>query len=265
MCPILLCAQTNEPVIAKAYYKLTHQYDTTKSNLINTENFVLHLGKTSSVYKSYDRILQDSAMLENFALTGSFSRNGSKRFSDNELYILSKDKESYLKTTIISKLLGEYLLNFDFPEIKWTILNETKEIGGTSCQKAKGVFGGRNYTVWFAESIPFSSGPWKLIGLPGLILAASDDTNRIKFEFSGLEYPKTNTELISWAKAEKISEEEYQKLTRAYFADPKSFLESKTGAKTFSSGPIIQRKYRNLLAPSPSVNFPLELNDHIYN
>lgn len=265
MCPILLFAQTNEPVLAKVYYKFSHRYDSTNTNLIETENFVLHLGKTSSIYKSYDRILQDSAMLENYSLTGSFSRNGSKRFSDNELHMLFKNKESYLRTSIISKITGDFLLSFDYPEIKWIILNESKEIGGISCQKAKGIFGGRNYTVWFAESIPFSSGPWKLIGLPGLILSASDDTSRIKFEFSGLEYPKTKTELITWAKAQKISELEFQKLTRAYFADPKGFIENQIRGTFTTTSTIPPKKYRNLLAPAPYINFPLELNDHIYN
>ena len=36
-------------------------------------------------------------------------------------------------------------------------------------------FRGRDWKVWFSEEIPLPLGPWKLGGLPGLILAAHCD------------------------------------------------------------------------------------------
>ena len=36
-------------------------------------------------------------------------------------------------------------------------------------------FRGREWKVWFSEEIPLSLGPWKLGGLPGLILAVHCD------------------------------------------------------------------------------------------
>ena len=39
----------------------------------------------------------------------------------------------------------------------------------------------RKYTAYFAEDIPVSYGPWKLQGLPGLILEAYDSEGRIHF------------------------------------------------------------------------------------
>jgi len=54
----------------------------------------------------------------------------------------------------------------------WTIRTETQNIIGYHTQKATARFGGRDWTVWFTPDIPVSEGPWKLRGLPGLILKA---------------------------------------------------------------------------------------------
>ncbi len=65
--------------------------------------------------------------------------------------------------------------------ISWELLNETKKINSFNCQKARGNFRGRTYTVWFTNDIPVSLGPWKLNGLPGLILEATDTLNQFQF------------------------------------------------------------------------------------
>lgn len=61
-----------------------------------------------------------------------------------------------------------------FP-MEWQLLTEQKMIGGISCSKAVGFFKGRRYTAWYAPSVANAEGPWKLGGLPGLILEAYDD------------------------------------------------------------------------------------------
>ena len=65
--------------------------------------------------------------------------------------------------------------------ISWELLNETKKIISFNCQKARGNFRGRTYTVWFTNDIPVCLGPWKLNGLPGLILEATDSLNQFQF------------------------------------------------------------------------------------
>lgn len=44
-----------------------------------------------------------------------------------------------------------------------------------------GKFRGRVYTVWFTNEIPVSFGPWKLNGLPSVILEAQDETKTFMF------------------------------------------------------------------------------------
>ncbi len=64
---------------------------------------------------------------------------------------------------------------------EWTLHSETKTISGFNCNKASTTFRGRSYQVWYTPKIPVNFGPWKLNGLPGLILQAIDTKGQIEF------------------------------------------------------------------------------------
>jgi hypothetical protein len=55
------------------------------------------------------------------------------------------------------------------------------------CQKATATFKGRNYEAWFTQSIPFSDGPYKFSGLPGLILEIRDTQGHYVFQCVGIK------------------------------------------------------------------------------
>jgi hypothetical protein len=59
--------------------------------------------------------------------------------------------------------------------MQWTILDGKKQIGELTTQQATCWFRGRRYEAWFAPEIPISAGPWKMGGLPGLIVELEDD------------------------------------------------------------------------------------------
>jgi len=81
--------------------------------------------------------------------------------------------------------------------IDWTLLDETRDIGGMKCQKAKATVYGREYEAWFSKGIPLSYGPWKLQGLPGLILEARSTDGEINFELKEVQYPVDATPKIA--------------------------------------------------------------------
>lgn len=54
-------------------------------------------------------------------------------------------------------------------------------------RKPMGIVTGRNYEVWFAPILPYSTGPWKLSGLPGLMLKAYDTEKQVEFLFQSME------------------------------------------------------------------------------
>ncbi|MFD0931675.1 GLPGLI family protein [Psychroflexus salinarum] len=81
-------------------------------------------------------------------------------------------------------------------DISWDITDETKKIGRYEVQKATAHFRGRDYTAWFTSEIPLPYGPWKLVGLPGLILEAYDTDKEIYWYFKNIEYPTKHTHLL---------------------------------------------------------------------
>ena len=84
---------------------------------------------------------------------------------------------------------GYYLVQDDMAAITWRMLNQTKKIQNIDCFGAMAEYRGRVWTVWYAPSIPVSSGPWKLYGLPGMILEAEDLKGLIKYECSSIIIP----------------------------------------------------------------------------
>lgn len=73
-------------------------------------------------------------------------------------------------------------------EMKWNIVEDsTLTVLGYECVMAESDYHGRRWRAWFAPEIPMSFGPWKLHGLPGLILKAESDGG-FSFSASGIEH-----------------------------------------------------------------------------
>lgn len=82
-----------------------------------------------------------------------------------------------------------YLVKDSATKCEWIISKESKKIGRFDCTKATTNFRGRNYVVWYTTDIPVPYGPWKLKGLPGLIIEAYDIEKFVFWYFKNLEIP----------------------------------------------------------------------------
>ena len=83
--------------------------------------------------------------------------------------------------------------------IKWTLNDErlrvgeqgsgiTQTVAGYLCKTAVCQLHGRKWTVRYAEDIPTTAGPWKLCGLPGLIVEAVSDDGIHRFTLTELQH-----------------------------------------------------------------------------
>lgn len=78
----------------------------------------------------------------------------------------------------------------DTVKFNWELINEKQIIDKIECYKAVVDFRGRKWIAWYAPSIPYSSGPLKFHGLPGLIIKLYDETNRYNFVVEKIEFLK---------------------------------------------------------------------------
>lgn len=187
-------AQSPDKALARVKYNFSHIQDTTQRDKPYTENMLLVIGKNASAYTSYDKINNQIAMqqqiqeqMKNQAGSGNMSINiksqGNKPTSSLDYFYFAKENKFFVK----ERVFNNYLLEEEIPKINWKITKDTTSLSGVHCQKATGYFKGRNWIAWFAPELPFQSGPWKLNGLPGLIIEAYDEKKEVQFLFNGME------------------------------------------------------------------------------
>ena len=152
-----------------------------------SDDYALRIGKTTCQYFSYHS-LRDDSLLSNKEtsmiilkekLDEAYNRSdpSKQRASgpDHGDY-LYKDFIHNVLTTYTSVMGEGYKVTEAVPEQKWTInTDSSKLILGYNCSLATTLFRGREWKVWYTDEVSASSGPWKLGGLPGLILSASVD------------------------------------------------------------------------------------------
>lgn len=112
----------------------------------------------------------------------------------------------------------------------WQIGDSTKTVLGYECQQATVDFHGRRWTAWFAPDLPVMNGPWKLGGLPGLILEASADGGLYRFVATGLQsVSKPIGEVYLADEYEKISRKDFLKAKRAFLENPLGKIDAQLG------------------------------------
>lgn len=119
---------------------------------------------------------------------------------------------------------GDYFYFESSDKILWKILPDLKEKNKMKLQKATAAFGGRTWVAWFDGSQPFSEGPYKFNGLPGLVVEVEDSKKVFKFELIDIEKPKYSNpkivEDIFRKKPLKISQLKYNEILIANYNDP---------------------------------------------
>jgi GLPGLI family protein len=165
--------------------------------------YALRIGKNVCQYFSYEKYRSDSLgsnpetamLLLNELLEAVNKKNdktkqekGSPGHGDYIYRWINKDS----CVTYTGVFASKYRIAETTLKQEWTIYEDsTKNVLGFNCHMAKTHFRGREWTVWYSEDIPILLGPWKLGGLPGLILevqntgfieikAVSIDTKNLK-------------------------------------------------------------------------------------
>ena len=115
------------------------------------------------------------------------------------------------------------------PDIVWTLTDDTLTVGGYLCQTATCKFRGVAWTVCYTEEIPSSAGPWRLRGLPGLIVKAESKAHtfcltELRKEASSITAPehRPDVQRMKYAKLLKHRNEIYG--NRQYAKNPTYYV-----------------------------------------
>lgn len=211
----IFISYAQEKAFLKVNYNFEHLRDTV-SGYRYKEEMGLLVGKTVSSYYSQRKLTQDSAKRKAFEQAdqnGGYVNLGVILPTTMENYYMFLSDKKLLIATPFQRDL--YLINEPIEAIKWSINYRTKNIKGYVCQQAVGNFKGRTYTAWFATELPTNTGPWKLNGLPGLILEATDSKNEVSFIVKSIQ--KTPGQNITIPTAGiNTSLKDFNKMTKAY-------------------------------------------------
>jgi GLPGLI family protein len=225
-------------------YEFSYVRDLENKEMPYKNNMVLSVGKNSSRYCSEklfndnDKKILEARKKERERLQ-SISLASMPTVAGGPMLTIGKSgpiiTEEILKKPIEKKItiqtnlgLKSYYVESDLQEINWTILPEIKKIGNYDCQKATGKFGGRTYDAWFTKEIPYQEGPWKLHGLPGLILEAYDTSNEISFFFKEIsKNDDTNIFITSFLNSQfsiTTNLDDLEKARKAFETDPEGVM-----------------------------------------
>lgn len=239
-----LCGATaQEPTQLNVLYEMQYKRDLDNAGLVVKKQMLSVANNRSryveqSIFNSNNKAVLEARKKQMEKILASASSNmrmvsGSPMLSiTNEGVSTSEEVMTDIQNKSLSLTgnlgLKTYYYTAPIPTIKWNLQKDKKTIVGYECQKAVGNFGGRTYEVWFAAALPYTMGPWKLGGLPGLILEAKDSKNEVIF--IAMEITK-NTDLeelvipyLTTNNAIKVKEKEYKETEKMLVIDPESIV-----------------------------------------
>lgn len=126
----------------------------------------MNLDISSKSVKFYDKSFAD------YDIKNKEARQSVSHYSTKTDQVIEREPESFDNKWY--RDFFEYFVVKTHDEMKWQLLNETKEYNGYKLQKATTDFGGRSWNAWFSTEVNIKEGPYKFRGLPGLIFIIED-------------------------------------------------------------------------------------------
>ncbi len=184
-----------EPAILEVRYTRTQVNDTAyRDSLFIKGEMMLRIGREKSLFCSVKRLFKDSiTAVDNDAywamMTSEMDKGNPHVFStiggNINVYLYKNYPEGMVTETAYFDL-EDWIYSEPWEKPVWEISDDSKEILGYPCVRATTDYRGRHWTAWFTPDIPLQEGPWKLCGLPGLILEAYDSDLTYSFTAEGL-------------------------------------------------------------------------------
>lgn len=123
---------------------------------------------------------------------------------------------STMRKTEIEQALGKiYIVEDSISPVQWRIENQVKDIAGYICMKASTIDPVSKFpiTAWFAQDLPYSYGPERYFGLPGVILELDINQGDVLVTATKVDLKPVAAEVLTpKAKGKKLNQSEFAKL-----------------------------------------------------
>ncbi len=182
------------------------------------ERMLLQAGPHRSAFFSYVGYQVDSMVMEQMAKGENVNITASQRVS----WKLYGNYPATGQTTWLDRVATD---NFSvvepWKEPEWQLVADSvRTVLGYRCQLARAQYLGRQWNAWFAIDVPIDSGPWKLRGLPGLILLAYDSGREFVFTAVGLANVHGARNIYyKGCHSTGLSRRDLNKIYKRYYAD----------------------------------------------
>jgi GLPGLI family protein len=221
-----------------AQYQTSFVPDTLKPGRTVDETMMLNVGARSSAYYSYARFLSDSVVAglkkKNVSIDAIVEQI--KQYHSMIAYKVYKNYPSGKVTMLEQIAMNRYRCEEESERPQWQLLPGADTlILSYPCRKAVCRFRGREWTAWYTPEIPRSEGPWKLHGLPGLILKAADSRGHYTFECSGIAGGREGETIQFGATGyEPVSRKDLNRIYERNAADPVGFARASVPGGNFT-------------------------------
>ncbi len=177
------------------YTKITEEDTIQRNEHLEISPMTLRIGPTASMFFATKKFWDDSLCSYDFN-THMEIRTVQRESGNPDWWRLGGSEWEYIfKNMPEGMLTGSCLFDQELRYYEeewqkpcWQILDSTKTVLGFECIKATTDYRGRTWIAWFTPEIAVQDGPWKLCGLPGLILEAYDTKRHYQFLGTGIAY-----------------------------------------------------------------------------
>ena len=179
----------------EVYYNKHIEKDTTQMGTqVQDTKMSLRIGGGHALFASTKQMWADSLRTYNFALHETLYYKLNPIGGNQPWRPLGSAEGEYLfknmpegKNTVYHNFgFDNYVYAEDIEPQEWILGDSVRSILGYECRLAECDYRGRHWIAWYAPEIAVSEGPWKLGGLPGLILEAYDSRRHYVFTALGM-------------------------------------------------------------------------------
>lgn len=125
----------------------------------------------------------------------------------------------------VSLPVGKYIFTYEEPQLKWEILNETKDIKGFKTRLAKTTTDtGDTYFAWFTNDIMIPDGPFRFKGLSGLVLEVYNKNKTIEIYATDIKKSDEIIEPLKYGDTVKTkSKQQFLEARKNYIENPSMY------------------------------------------